>query len=61
MTTIGRQWNGTSGGRGEMGTADEYLRKVGIGQENDGEVLCGGGASGDPVWVLEVGPDLPVG
>ena len=46
---------------GKMGMSGKYLRKVGSGYKNGGEVICGSGASGDPVWFRDVGPDTPVG
>ena len=44
-----------------MRTAGEYLGKGGSGYDNGGDVLCGGDASSDPVWVRYVGSDTPVG
>ena len=46
---------------GKIGTDGEDIGKGGSGQENGGEVLCGSGASGAPVWVLDVGPEPLVG
>ena len=46
---------------GKMGTSGKYLRKVGSGYKNGGEVICGSGASGDPVCIRDVGPVPPVG
>ena len=43
-----------------MGTTGEYLWKGGIGQENSGEVLCGGGANSASILVRNVGTDLLV-
>ena len=40
-----------------MGTAGEDLGNGGSGKETGGEVLCGSGASGVPVWVQDMGPD----
>ena len=48
-------------GTGKMGTADKDIGKGGSGQENGGEVLCGGGASSAPFWVQDVSPDPLVG
>ena len=41
----------TPEGAGKMGTAGEDFGKVWSRKENGGEVLCGGGASGDSIWV----------
>ena len=40
-----------------MRTAGEDIGKGGSGEENGGEVLCGGGASGASIWVRDVGTD----
>ena len=44
-----------------MGIAGEDFGKGGRGQENCGEVLCGGVESSAYIWVQEVGTEPPVG
>ena len=45
----------------KVGKSGEYFGKVGRGQDNGREVLCGGGASGASIWVQNMGTDSPVG
>ena len=44
-------------GAGKMVTAGKDLGKEGNRRENGGEILCGGGAIGAPVWVRYVVSD----
>ena len=46
---------------GKVGTTGEAFGEVGSGQDNSGEILCGGGASSASVWVKDVGNDPPSG
>ena len=43
-----------------MGMTGKYFGKGGRGEENGGEVLCGGGASGASNWVQDVSTEPPV-
>ena len=46
-------------GAGKVGTTGEDFGEVGSGQENGVEILCGSGAIGASVWVLDVGSNDP--
>ena len=39
----------------------EAFGEVGSGYENGGYILCGGGAIGDSVWILDMGNDPMAG
>ena len=48
-------------GADKVVTTGESFGKGGNRQENGEEILCGGGASSDSVWVRDMGNDLPTG
>ena len=47
-------------GEGKVWTTSEDFGKGGSRLENIREILCGGGARGDSVWVQDVGNDPPL-
>ena len=61
LTTISGGRIEPTEGTGKVGKTGRDFGKGWSGKDNDGEVLCGSGASGAYVWVRDMGTDPPVG
>ena len=50
-------WTEPMAGAGKVGMNGEYFGEGGSGQEKGGDILCGRGAIGASVWVIDIGND----